>query len=616
MIDKLAQFKGLSLSPRIAHRALSLCVALSMLLVAVAPQVYVWLKQGRAWNGALVYFTSDERAYEAYVNALIDGRPRRNDPYTGRDEELDAARVESLFSIQFVPAYALAYAARLFHLSTSAVFFALLCGSAVAAALVIFQLIFALTGDARLAAAGTLFVLCLGTLASGYGIWDHTHLDPGIRFRHLPFLRRYQPAFPFAFFFGFCALVRRSLAHKDERRGAAYATATLAGLCFVMLVYSYFFLWTAAAAWLVTLALVWLLARPTERRAALKRLGIIVAAATIALVPYASLLARRGATTDAAEALVRSHTPDLFRVPEAFGFALLFLLCWAWRRGRFAGDDAAALFALSFVLLPFVVFNQQIITGRTLQPMHYDAFIVNYCVLLAVVLCVALVRARPFATRFLACVALAALAWASFETTVWTRKDGAYLLFQDEAHAPSTLLARLGRESASGGPDTHSIVFSPIVPVSDSLPASAPQPVLWAPHTFVFAGASAEEEHERLLQYLYYSGIDLSAADTRAYETLDATGKYYLYSLLGAARANPQLAPHWQPVTAEEMRRAFKEVSDYAATFDRARAARFPVSYLLVYDTAVELPNFDRWYERDAGQHAGHFMLYRVRLRT
>jgi hypothetical protein len=47
-----------------------------------------------------------------------------------------------------------------------------------------------------------------------------------------------------------------------------------------------------------------------------------------------------------------------------------------------------------------------------------------------------------------------------------------------------------------------------------------------------------------------------------------------------------------------------------------ARAARTPVSYLLVAaDSTADLSAFDRWYERDAGERHGEFVLHRVRLR-
>ena len=59
----------------------------------------------------------DEVAYAAYLKALIDGRSRKNDPYTGRDDSDENPQTESLFSIQFASPYLVAIPARIFGIS-------------------------------------------------------------------------------------------------------------------------------------------------------------------------------------------------------------------------------------------------------------------------------------------------------------------------------------------------------------------------------------------------------------------------------------------------------------------------------------------------------------------
>ncbi len=63
-----------------------LLAALAMILLSLFPQFYLWYQRGSQWNGSQAFFYTDEAAYAAYINALIDGRPRRNDPYSGRDD--------------------------------------------------------------------------------------------------------------------------------------------------------------------------------------------------------------------------------------------------------------------------------------------------------------------------------------------------------------------------------------------------------------------------------------------------------------------------------------------------------------------------------------------------
>src|ERR1700694_1548580 len=106
-------------------------------LLALYPQINLWLARGSYWGGSSVLIQGDEDAYSAYINALIDGRPRRNDPHTGRDDAPGAPQSESLFSIQFIPAYIIAWPARFLGLSTSTAFILLIFLAAMAASLAI-----------------------------------------------------------------------------------------------------------------------------------------------------------------------------------------------------------------------------------------------------------------------------------------------------------------------------------------------------------------------------------------------------------------------------------------------------------------------------------------------
>jgi hypothetical protein len=143
--------------------------ALAMALLAMYPQINLWLGRGANWQGSYVLIQGDEDAYSAYINALVNGRPRRNDPQTGRDDAPGAPQPESLFSIQFVPAYAIALPARALHLSTSAAFILLILLAAIASSVAIFWLVVGVTGDSKLAGVGAVFVLCLGTLMATQG---------------------------------------------------------------------------------------------------------------------------------------------------------------------------------------------------------------------------------------------------------------------------------------------------------------------------------------------------------------------------------------------------------------------------------------------------------------
>src|SRR5689334_25348474 len=90
------------------HRSLrwkfaALAVAI-VLFLSVYPQINVWMAKGANWNGAYVVSNYDEVAYSSYVNSLISGRPRKNDPFIGKDN----IEGETLYSIQVIPAYSVA----------------------------------------------------------------------------------------------------------------------------------------------------------------------------------------------------------------------------------------------------------------------------------------------------------------------------------------------------------------------------------------------------------------------------------------------------------------------------------------------------------------------------
>jgi len=600
--------------------------ALALAFVSLVPQLELWRERGREWHGSDFSFFFDESAYAAYVNALISGRPRLNDPYTGRDDETSAPQPESLFSIQFVPAYALALPARLFGLSAATVFIILCPLVAFASTLALTRLVAAVTGDGRTAATVALVVLCFCTFIQKT---VRTLLGLQTDYFPLPFLRRYLPALPFALFFVFCLFVWRALTVNDDdhNKRPSLMNAVYAGLTFAVLVYSYFYLWTAAAAWLACLALLWLaLAQREERGRAARALLIIVAIAAVSLAPYAWLLSRRAASMETVQAFVYTRDPNPLRTSELLGaLACLVIIFGAWR-GWLAWRDRSVLFAASFALMPFVVFNQQIITGRSLQPIHYEQFIANYVSLLALmlagVLCwqgrAAAGRERGgrgggggrIAPKVLASVAVVMLGWALVEVTLATRRARDLNLWRDEVRPVSLRLAEMAKGGEATSSGERSLVFFPDIAQGDRLPSIAPQAVLWAQHLFVFSGATLSEERERLYLQLYYSNVD-----EQKFATFIDRPHAYRPSILGWSRVLNGLDATRTPITAEDLAAERRAYALFLSSFNRERAARLPLSYVVVTAGQNELGNLDLWYTRDAGERIGYHVIYRVKLR-
>jgi hypothetical protein len=592
-------------------------VAFATTILALYPQFNLWYLTGKDWNGVYAYNDIDEVAYAAYLSALIDGRPRRNDPYTGRDDSRSAPQQESLFSIQFLPPYLLALVARPLGLSVSWVMIALAAFIGFITALVLFLLIKAVIDDNPLAAVGALAVICLGTLACAQGAIPQL-LGRDIAYPFLPALRRYVPAFPFPFFFLMCGLVWKTMSGEDARR--RIKTAVLAGLTFAVLVYSYFYIWTTAAAWLFCLALVLSLARPDGWRRELKYIGLVGLIAVLSLAPYAWLLSRRAETTDSVQLLALSHAPDLARMPELICLAVLVALMLAVKRGRLRLRDRSTLFTISLALTPYIVFNQQVITGRSLQPIHYEVFIANYLSVLAVVLCVGLIKRGTqqaqdkslFPAWATIGAALLIFGWGFIEAKVTTEVLDPHNQYRNHVTPVIKRLRELANNLQDGRRATEQLVFSSDSIIADEVPTLAPQPVLWARHQHIFVGATAAESRERFFQWMYYAGYNASWLEA----ALDEGNFTVVYALFGWGRLSNRLVINPKPLTDEEIDKEVQAYGDYIETFDRERAARLPLSYLITPASEGELPaHVVQWYEHDQGERFGDLMLYRLRLK-
>src|SRR5689334_371517 len=100
------------------HWRFGIVAGIFLAVFSLYPQFKLLYLRGNEWNGHYAYNDIDEVAYASYVRALIDGRPRKNDPYSGRDDTPDAPQQESLFSIQFAAPYSIALPARVFGVGT------------------------------------------------------------------------------------------------------------------------------------------------------------------------------------------------------------------------------------------------------------------------------------------------------------------------------------------------------------------------------------------------------------------------------------------------------------------------------------------------------------------
>lgn len=588
-----------------------LIAAMAMTFLALVPQFHLWALRGGAWQGTAASFDFDEVAYAAYLNALVDGRPRRNDPYTGRNDTPEQPLPESLHSIQFVPAYAVALPARALGLSTGVTFILVRALAAFASTLALFWLLNLITGESRVAAAGAIVVLCLGGLAGEpHNAWRIIALrwngEP------LPFLRRYVPALVFPLFFILVGLVWQAL--RKERKLSRLRTAALAGFVLTVLMFSYFFLWTAAIAWLFVIAGLWMWSDRLKDRDAILVFVITAVFAALALVPYSLLLSRRAPTIDEAQLLTHTRTPML-SLPVVIGLLVLVALVIAVRLRRLQWRQPAILFTASFALLPAVTFNQQLVTGLLLQPVHYGRYVSNYASVMALFLAGVMIwrsnrkqlPSNSVLSQILFFITLTVFGWAVVENAVRSARFRINSRTRDDAQRVAWRLREVAAAGSAEPNAATAVVFCSDVLLADELPTTAPQAILWSSHLFVFSGASARENRERLYQQLYYSGVD-----EQEFATLASRPSYLQLALFGWERMNQK--SYTRGLTNEDVRHETALYAEYIAAFDATKAAAPSVAYVVT--TAMGGPsllNFDRWYDRDSGERIGDYVLFRTR---
>ena len=564
---------------------------LAVVLVTMIPQVSLWVERAGDGHGAYAIVDPDELAYSGYLNSIVNGKSRRNDPFLGGA----STDHETYFSIQFVPTYALAFVAKLSGLSTATVFILLSPLFAFLSSLAVFWLLSEITGDEKVAAVGVLLALLCGILASANLLIEDNH------YAVFSYLRRSVPAFAFPLFFVFFVCVW----HAFNRSGSvSVAWAIPAGAIMVVLIYSYFYLWTTAGALLCILALLWIIFHKESRPNVLKVVAIIGAFTLVALVPYLQMLAQRSRTTDHYMILVLTHAPDVFRFTELLGALILGAIVYANRKGRINLRSPAILFAAACAITPFIVLNQQVLTGRSLQPFHFDQFALSYLVLVAAVIVDSLWW-RLITKRAILWISLSLVVGVSLAAKA-TKVNSAQNHTTDAA---LPLFAAI-EEDVRHNPSNGSVLFDRTLLSAVAPTYTSSLRALWSPYGFTYGSVTQQEDNERLFQYFYYLGVE----EKKLEELLN--GAVYRAGLFGLHRVNPTLTQKFVPVTQDEVQARIRDYSQYKQTFSEEEAKKWPLSYVvLTVNRKYELSNLDRWYERDGGRQVGDSVIYRVRQR-
>ena len=277
-------------------------------------------------------------------------------------------------------------------------------------------------------------------------------------------------------------------------------------------------------------------------------------------------------------------------------------------RGRkIALNSPITLVSLAFALTPVVLLNQQVVTGRSLQPVHYEIFVANYLVLIAIVPVGWQISAslnKETARKAMVYIGLAAFGWGLVEASFSTARAGGIAKIRDE----SMPAIRYIQDQERGSADAI-VVHATYFITADFIPTVATVRTLWNPHSSSAGDINIAENRRLFYLYLYYSGF--SGGDLS--EGLRANSFEVTAAIFGSERALPSLGQGAKPITQAEIMTEIAKYGEFSQKFDRQTAQSPTLSYIIVpAESEPNLANLDRWYSRNAGTIFGLFKVYKL----
>jgi hypothetical protein len=597
----------------------SLLAGVILSVAALGSQIDLWVERGADWNGVYTVSDLDEPFYTAYVQSILDGKSRRNSPYTGVADTAETLQKESYLSIQYLASYPSIFLAKLFGLSASTTMILLAAIIGFVSAFVLFWLSFIISENAPISFVTTVTTLFCGAFAAGQGgIFDMLSQESVQYPISLLFLRRSVPAMSFPALFLFFVFVYRFFSVKKQKTKIWFGVLAVA--CFTFTVFSYFYHWTTALAWFFGLVILWAIFKFEDlRENKIYFLGL-GGSLLLVLVPYFFLLSNRSTETDSALLLNFTNQPDLWRIPTLTSYLSIGVFLIGKKFGWLNLREPKILFLMSLAFVAPVVFNQQLLTGRSLQPFHYQFFCVNYVAVfsLSSVIFILLKNKLKAQTlnKILLLVGATVFIIGYFENVYAADAYRGMNVWRDELVPVAGRIKLIG-ESDKNQTKTSRVILSfdftqPFWTNSVDLPALSSQSVLWSPHLTMFPDVSRKENLERLNKFLYYQNLDAKWLKNQ----LQSGNSILTLGYFGGVRTNDQNVGESKSVSGEEINKIVEQYEDFCRSFDSEKARTPFLSFVIVrQEIENDLSNIDRWYERDAGETVGKYILYRVKLR-
>lgn len=332
-----------------AHQWAILLALIAGVIVAF-PQFYLRYDNQAVYQGIEEIGTEDEVAWLSRVREVYDGHPLLNNPYL-KEGKSDPYLYQPLGSNIIVSL------GRLFSLDINNAILLSRFLFAFLVFLLIYGFVLLFTKE-KLAALATSSFLMLGNCLFARRAIFQILQGESPSSTYLNYTRPVNPLMTHFFFFGFLLCFWLFLEKKQWRWGIL--SALIMGLSF----YDYFYTWTFLGAFLGVLIIIFLLRKKWHEA---KRIGLVLLGALLIAIPFLLNIYRATLHPNYAEVSqrfvfeTRSYTLGLL-VPLLL---IVFLLCFPRKYKE------QYYFGLALVIAPFIVLNQQFITGKTLMTDHY-----------------------------------------------------------------------------------------------------------------------------------------------------------------------------------------------------------------------------------------------------
>jgi hypothetical protein len=133
------------------------------------------------------------------------------------------------------------------------------------------------------------------------------------------------------------------------------------------------------------------------------------------------------------------------------------------------------------------------------------------------------------------------------------------------------------------------------------------------------AGVSREDRTRYFYAHLYYSRVSSEALRSALSNPLPPPPETLAIArtvVFGHARIFPGLSSRFVPIQPQQIDHEVESYERFVSSFAREQPEARPIFYAVIpTEGSFDLTNLDRWYERDAGERVGDYVLYRLKLK-